>query len=74
MSTAAAPKRYNDYRIRMGKDAQVTLYTRYRGHNFEGWIPAENFDRAEADGVLSWDAGGNPVIDASKLPGKAVPS
>lgn len=70
------PSRNSDYRIQWGRNAEVILYTRYKGHNFAGWISIDGFERAEAQGVLTWDAQGNPVIDPDKFipAGKAVPA
>ncbi len=46
---------------------ELVLFTWHRGHRFEGWLSQETFTRLEEDGVLSWDAAGNPVIDESKV-------
>lgn len=51
-----------DYDIRMRPDGTVQLFTWYKNHAFDGWISNERFREAEADGVLSWDADGNPII------------
>lgn len=48
--------------IALTADGRPVLFTWYRGHKFADWITQEGFARAEADGVLSWDAEGNPII------------
>ena len=64
----AFPPRVHDYDIRLKADGTPVLFTTYKGHNFEGWISQANMEKAESDGVLAWDASGQPVIDPSKLP------
>lgn len=64
----------SDYRIHMRKDGTLVLYTHYKGHNFDGWISLENFSKAESQGVLSWDASGNPVIRPELLQPVETPS
>lgn len=56
------PPPVHDYDIRMRADGTVVLFTRYRGHNFEGWHTRETMEKLESMGVLSWDADGNPVV------------
>jgi hypothetical protein len=61
-----------DKRIQMidhGATFDLRYYTRYKGHDFDGWISTEGFRRAEADGVLSWDESGNPVIRPKEAAG-----
>lgn len=49
------------------RDDELVFFTRYKGHRFDGWISTASMQRAEADGVLAWDADGRPVIDPSRL-------
>ncbi len=51
----------------VGDRLPPVLFTRYRGHKFEGWLSQDVFARLEEDGVLVWDASGKPVIDESKI-------
>jgi hypothetical protein len=62
---------YTDYDIRLTADGRPVLFTWYKGHAFDGWISNANFRRAEADGVLAWDAEGNPVIRSATTGGIA---
>lgn len=68
MRSTRHPPLVHDYDIRWKDDGTVLLFSWYKGHAFEGWISQANFERAEADGVLSWDAEGNPIISAAAAP------
>lgn len=59
-SSAPSEHRY-DIRWPDGADRPI-LFTRYRGHAFEGWISEEAFAKAEAEGLLRWDESGRPVV------------
>jgi hypothetical protein len=77
VATSRDPRRgfgeYTDYDIRMRPDGSVLMFTWYKGHAWDGWIPNEAFRRAEEDGVLSWDSDGAPILDASKVRSRHVP-
>lgn len=53
--------------ITLKTDGTPVLFTWYKGHRFEGWLSQDAFTRMEEDGVLNWDAVGNPVINESKI-------